>query len=544
LVGRRPISEQPSAPSCLDLACKWLNTCYFSHNGCSTNHKTIPRLPTRVIDLGSSFESIPVLYDTRGAKGHWVTLSHCWGKEQPLKTTSQSLHAHQSGIPVLSIPRLFQDAIYITRVLKLRYLWIDSLCIIQDSQVDWRTESADMGRIYSDSVLTIASYTTSSSKESLFDPTLTARWFKTPTVCIPCQSSQHNLKGSLLLQFDYQQDYQDHGPLANRAWALQEDVLSTRVLKWTAQQLRWQCRTMECTESYPDGYYGDAGVNHGRFISLAAEALASRRSSERLQNRPTSELFARNLWYNMIEDFASRGITYETDKYAATAGIAQEVARHTGFNYRAGLWLEDLHFGLLWYLPRVGKKTTAYVAPSWSWASINPAPTLGWKSALCFQSVRAKIKQHLVDFLSIETTCVNSDTYSQVTSGTLVVRGKCFSIEDSTKVVTFENARDSKCKDHLMGGLRGIFDSYKVGFGTIVYCLDTLTTIPLELSNAIILQICRFSLRHCLDEGSGKVFGLVLLPTGVRNGEYMRLGIVRISDELTWGWETRILTII
>lgn len=54
------------------------------------------------------------------------------------------------------LPPLFQDAIIITRQLGLRYLWIDSLCIIQDSLRDWETEAAKMASIYQNSYVTIS----------------------------------------------------------------------------------------------------------------------------------------------------------------------------------------------------------------------------------------------------------------------------------------------------------------------------------------------------------------------------------------------------
>jgi Heterokaryon incompatibility protein (HET) len=89
-------------------------------------------------------------------KGQYVTLSHCWGQQKFLTTTKETLPLRTKGIEWDSMPRTFQDAATITRRLGFQYLWIDALCIIQDSEIDWETESAKMGSIYQDSVLTIA----------------------------------------------------------------------------------------------------------------------------------------------------------------------------------------------------------------------------------------------------------------------------------------------------------------------------------------------------------------------------------------------------
>lgn len=99
-------------------------------------------MPTCVIDIGHpSGPIVPRLYVNEGRRGPWVALSHCWGREVHFVTDSENIWAKQTGISLADLPHTFQDAIHVTRKLGHGYLWIDSLCIIQDSRSDWARES-------------------------------------------------------------------------------------------------------------------------------------------------------------------------------------------------------------------------------------------------------------------------------------------------------------------------------------------------------------------------------------------------------------------
>jgi Heterokaryon incompatibility protein (HET) len=118
-------------------------------------------LPTRVIDVGPSDASIePRLIISKGRDGAYIALSHRWGapdlSKPQLTTTAANLPAMIEKIPLESMPLNYKDAVITTRKLSFRYLWIDSLCIIQDSMQDWEAESAKMGEVYQNAQLTIA----------------------------------------------------------------------------------------------------------------------------------------------------------------------------------------------------------------------------------------------------------------------------------------------------------------------------------------------------------------------------------------------------
>lgn len=128
-------------------------------------------LPTRILDLGEDLLSNVRLIESQGASGVWVSLSHCWGRTARFVTESSNLTERQQGIDLTELPPTFRDAVVITRKLGYRYLWIDSLCIIQDSHQDWVHESGRMQDYYSLAVLTIASDVASGDRESFLDNT-------------------------------------------------------------------------------------------------------------------------------------------------------------------------------------------------------------------------------------------------------------------------------------------------------------------------------------------------------------------------------------
>ena len=98
----------------------------------------------------------------------YMTLSHRWGTDEQIMLTKSSLPDMSERIEIAKLSQTYQDAIAITRSLGLRYLWIDSLCIIQDSVVDWQAEATKMGDIFKYSICTIAASWASSNSEGCF----------------------------------------------------------------------------------------------------------------------------------------------------------------------------------------------------------------------------------------------------------------------------------------------------------------------------------------------------------------------------------------
>lgn len=190
------LTGDTSSPESLSRAREWLRLCDESHKLCreflgsGTNS-----YPARLIDLrpiqSGGLEGYRLIETNGRDKGSYVCLSHCWGppsKPMPLRTLRSNLSTHLAFIPRKSFPSTFRDAITIATSLGFGYLWIDSLCIIQDSAKDWEAESANMAGIYGGSYLTIAAMSSPDSEGGCFSTTLDSA--RSPDVCFRVQSDQ------------------------------------------------------------------------------------------------------------------------------------------------------------------------------------------------------------------------------------------------------------------------------------------------------------------------------------------------------------------
>jgi hypothetical protein len=128
----RPIPHDTRSDEYFLRARAWIAACESDHKDCIQDIEH--RLSTRVVDVGDS-ERHPSLLETNGRQGRWVALSYCWGEKPPLKTEFPTLSTFRNGLPQ-NLPLLFQDAIFAVKGLGYQYLWIDALCIVQDSEQD------------------------------------------------------------------------------------------------------------------------------------------------------------------------------------------------------------------------------------------------------------------------------------------------------------------------------------------------------------------------------------------------------------------------
>ncbi|KAJ3535803.1 hypothetical protein NM208_g6982 [Fusarium decemcellulare] len=373
----------------LNLGRLWLQDCESTHQGCRQRRGSqAPLLPTRVIDVAgpSLHVSLP------GQRDEYVALSHCWGKGKQFKTEMASLTDRQQGIVLTDMPKTFQDSILVTRHLGFRYIWIDSLCIIQDSKDDWLREAKEMGRYYRGASLTVFALDSGGDDEGcfnhrdgdanaplrtpMFDPLVDAMASKTGSISFIQRILEHRDCFSM--------DDERHGfenwrkikrPLSAlnlRGWTLQEWILSTRSLVFTSSEIEWVYPSMSACECLPEGVLDLPKSKAGGWEVLVKK-----------QNRlfeDSMELRLSDTWCNITEEFSRRTLTFPGDKLPALAGIALEFSAAKSGDYVAGLWNDqNLRNHLAWYVPPIvpmqGPSRTSrppqYRAPSWSWASID-----------------------------------------------------------------------------------------------------------------------------------------------------------------------------
>jgi hypothetical protein len=155
----------------LELATSWIAACSSRHSRCNKWIETPPYHPSRLLDLHGLEAQMPIrLIETvdRAAKGPYATLSHRWGDQCFPRLLGETLEIFKNEIRPEILPPTWVDAISVTRALGLRYLWIDALCILQDSSEDWEKEAALMHRTYSNSFCNIAATGASRNEHGCF----------------------------------------------------------------------------------------------------------------------------------------------------------------------------------------------------------------------------------------------------------------------------------------------------------------------------------------------------------------------------------------
>lgn len=417
-------------------ALAWLGTCVSEHDTCNIEMRAEPWYPTRLLDLnavGSNQETIRLVVTsedppTRNEK--YATLSHCWGAAQFLQLKKASLSSFRNGIKVSEMPKTFRDAIKVTRKLGIRFLWIDSLCILQDKDdlSDWLVEAERMHKVYSYSFCNISAAAALDSSKGLFfdrDPRLS-------------ESANLNLcaKG-LNMESEYidcnivNMHFWDHGvgkcPLNKRGWVLQERLLSPRVLHFGRDQIFWECREHTAAECYPQMLPEIILRNNlgSKFKRLNPKALGA-------YVTPTGDQldgprFYYHVWNSIIKEYSETRLTKGTDKMIALSGIAKYFASVMDDTYVAGMWRKYLASSLLWNVsgskqqidgsPSVRPKE--YRAPSFSWASVDAM----------INTARPKDSGLLVEVIDVHLDYVSSDTTGLLKAGYLQLKGSIHPFE-------------------------------------------------------------------------------------------------------------------
>ncbi|KAF1847863.1 HET-domain-containing protein [Cucurbitaria berberidis CBS 394.84] len=241
--GRVLVNETPPQAH-FDVAKRWLDHCEANHSECAGHNSRLAELPSRVICVAEEGQD-PHLVSGNGERARYATLSHCWGRSTATITTTESLRKRQDSIPLETIPKTFKDAILVCRKLGMPYLWIDSLCIIQDDKDDWERESGHMGSIYYDSTLTIAATDSPDSSRGLFIPRRPYEYCYYDIVRLPSSFGDH--KGQAYLTASTWGVYGppasnvENGILQTRGWVMQEKYLARRTLHFLAGQMVWIC---------------------------------------------------------------------------------------------------------------------------------------------------------------------------------------------------------------------------------------------------------------------------------------------------------------
>ncbi|KAF2624697.1 HET-domain-containing protein [Macroventuria anomochaeta] len=348
-------SEIPSHSGdleCLRFVSYQATTCLQNHN-CGSR---MPRLPDRVIWVNPDHSGDIRLVEPKDVNAQYIALSYCWGPLQPdtFLTNAATFADRLAGIKASDLPPLFICIISYAQILRINYIWIDRLCIIQGDSKDWNTQAPKMGQYYGNATISI----TTASADTEMDDIIVERDEKWGSYNLQIG---HDQIGSQTLRFR-RRPYPlgtesrggNYGRVSTRAWIWQERLLAARTVTFTPSALKFECRQHSVWEGY-------------------GQHVTSPSWSARLDD------ITPDGWWTLIDEFTRRDITKSSDRLPAIHSVMQRIASARGWVPIWGMWKDSLSESLAWQALTAMdgleghscRMHPQYYAPSWSWASID-----------------------------------------------------------------------------------------------------------------------------------------------------------------------------
>ncbi|TLD32847.1 hypothetical protein PspLS_01622 [Pyricularia sp. CBS 133598] len=357
----RILAEQPLTPPdssrAMDTINSWLQHCLREHTTCRTTGFDKVRTwvpPPRLIEIDS--EKNFRLVDSTNVQKPYAALSYCWGnylsadsdQTKPVMTTSATFVQFQKQLQLNTLPLTIQHAINITYKLGIKYLWVDSICIIQGDPADWKKHTILMGSIYANAVITIAATGAASSSEGCFlsNPkadggaqslykqearlplVISGRYigdmFAAPIWDVGSPKGMDDLRTEL-----------ENSRWNRRAWVLQERFFSKRVVHFGTFQIHWECQEKIASQMRP---FPKGGT---------------------LSYKGTKPVFSMEQWWSrLLQQYTDLELSVDGDRFPAIASIAKEISETHQLTYVAGVYTETLPRCLVW----AGAATGSYAS--------------------------------------------------------------------------------------------------------------------------------------------------------------------------------------
>ncbi|KAI0182109.1 HET-domain-containing protein [Hypoxylon sp. FL1284] len=425
----------------------WMKTCSRLHSRCKKKAPGKGFMPTRLLEISKKQLSVSrkqlyfrlVSGSDCPKESPYVTLSYRWGTkllEKSLRLLRSTVADLEQPTLTRSLPKTLRDAMQIADRFGVKYVWVDRLCIYQDSTRDWHREAGMVQDVYRNASFCISALGAADDEGGCFfprDPALVA-----PTIInMSGEHGEEEVYRADLEDTAWCAEFQDQ-PLVQRAWVLQERLMSRRTIHFGSKQVFWECAEAHACETHPEGF--------GKF-PFETESSSSRSTEVRQKNSeyplwkqliatpiapgtmkdPHARIHAS--WGAVVSLYSDTKLTVASDKLVAVSGLAKDVRRALQsykpgrYSYLAGLWEEVLIETLVWYV-KVGdpaERVSNYRAPSWSWASLDGHVLM---SDSVFQKT---IKLSSLFSAHIKFASTDGDDTSEVRGGKLKIFGRtCF----------------------------------------------------------------------------------------------------------------------
>lgn len=476
----------------------------------------------------------PKLISTNGmdfSGSKYIAVSYRWPERFPgeAKSTRDTVREKKGGLNVSKLPQIFNDVFQVAMRMGISYVWIDSLCIIQDDPEDWNHEAALMSQIYQSAYLTVATAVSEGAPNlGLFRHGDTSEFLYEKFVCPLEDGSSEEV-----MVMKTQVETYTESLLISRGWCFQERELSRRIVHYTETQVLWECRTIRASEGLPNGF------EPSKYDDWKKRMLDSDLGGEDVNYA----------WRQAVEDYSSRHLTKVTDKLPALAGLAAAIRDYKPAfcRYLAGLWEDDFVSSLAWASTPVGingfvtnERYSEYIAPTWSWASV--------AGPVSYSTLRRKPSSPAnITYMTIESSrssqsgsSISSDTSLEQDANPALYKLQILNIVVQPSTADpFGAVRHAviKCTAALVPGVlisSRVESSARFG-----------ADIMLKTTRGDNIGDMYFDVPHEEHEGDGVqvVFciylgvqcwmddpGLVVLPTGKKENEYKRVGLVPQMD--------------
>ena len=398
------MSPDPTSSTNIQLIRSWINNCHEKHSQCK--RALDYTLPTRVIDVSGHDLR---LRELKSKNVPYITLSHCWGTKSIMTTLKSNLSSHMRCINPSTLPQAFLDAIIITKELGISYLWVDSLCILQDSEEDWLEECPKMGTYYRNSYINISALESPDSHHGFLNPRSSIGAVEIANTGVWMRR-----------KFPHCREIFRDAALNHRGWFLQERLLSTCVLHFTKQEMLWECQSSTTRES---SFIEDCQPTDFRSL-VSSEGGDFKRClfSENSDKFGRDEAY--DVWMRLVRQYSQRSLTYSSDRLPAISSLAALMATKTESPYIAGIWSNDLH-GLAWFSDGPDERIchqfmdlnrSSAVAPSWSWANMKSSITYRFNDE---ERVKSSKDPILID---AHASLLGVDPFGSVSGGFITIQ--------------------------------------------------------------------------------------------------------------------------